>query len=256
MTAPAVAFAVDAEGQEVFWRLDQHTLVAGVTGSGKSSATYEIIRGAAGMVNVRVCGVDPTGILLGPFAHHPWVAVGSSKSDLVAAIDTLSAIEAELDRRVTALSEVGLDAIPYSWLDRSLPSIVVVLEEYAALQMQLGRGERSEVERMVARIGMEGRKARINLLISVQRPEAKLLEGVRSQLTQIVCMAQTDVASIKMASEVLVEDRSLVTLILGAQAGQGVLVRPGMSPTPFRARLLDYEGYRRALAAAHGGRVG
>jgi hypothetical protein len=145
-------------------------------------------------------------------------------------------------------------------LNHSLPLIVVVLEEWAGLQSQLDRAERSEAERLVARIGMEGRKVRINLLISVQRPVAKVLEGVRSQLSQIVCMAQTDVASIKMASEVLIEDRSLVALILSAQAGQGVLVRPGTAPTPFKARHLDYAGYRvavtKALTTAHGGCAG
>ncbi|MGC5255386.1 FtsK/SpoIIIE domain-containing protein [Gordonia sp. DT218] len=239
-----VPIGIDERGAAVAIDLTAHSLVAGVTGSGKSSIMFSVLAEAYRRPNVRVCGADPSAITLSPFVRSSgWIALGTESVEESLAV--MRRVVTEMDKRTAALGIAGTDLIPLEWLDGETPLLLTVLEEYAALQRAASKSQLTELEQLVARIAAEGRKARIALLIAIQRPEARLLDGVRSQLAQVISMAQRDLASIRMASETLAADPIASKRVLELKPGQGVVV--GEAITFFKGYYLNYPSFRAAV---------
>ena len=89
-----------------------HSALQGQTRSGKSALSYGILGSYAHRPEVLVCGVDPSGILLGPFTTGrggAWIATGTA--DLAQAVAALAGVVAEMDARIATLADCGLDKI-------------------------------------------------------------------------------------------------------------------------------------------------
>jgi hypothetical protein len=172
-----LVFGVDEFGSTVSTSVHElvHMCVAGPTRGGKSAFLYALLAQLRAQPHVLIAGLDPTGLVLEPWGEHPWRAIGTED----AADRYLRVVEGlvvELDRRITALRKIRprTDKIP---MGPEYPTVVVVIEEAAAVAKLCGhKGDKpSVVHRGLSRILAEGAKARIFVVISVQRAEATVI---------------------------------------------------------------------------------
>lgn len=188
-TAPAIVIGRDEYGRTV--AIDAagtpHVALQGASRAGKSSATYTLLAALAHRPDVIVCGVDPSGILLDPFARGrggAYIATGTRAEDLDAAADTLARLVNLMDDRIAALLRRGEDKI--STFTAALPAVWVVMEEFpgllaAARALDAERGPRPgnvapRLERSVSRLIKESAKVGFTVLILAQRMSANALD--------------------------------------------------------------------------------
>lgn len=156
------------------WRDAPHAIVQGVTRSGKSVWTYGLLAQLAPQPDIVVAGLDPTALLLRPFAgsrHAQWHASGLA--DPAAHEVLLERLVAEMDRRIAELPD-DRDTLD---VDERRPLMVIVLEEYPgllrALDAERERGKR--IRALVARLLAESAKVGMRVVILAQRAEAAVV---------------------------------------------------------------------------------
>ncbi len=209
-----VALGRDIAGRAVMVNLAEmpHVLIAGATGSGKSSCINSIIASIlmrATPDEVRMILVDPKRVELGQYNGLPHLLTQVVTNPKRAA-NALSWAVKEMERRYDLLSEVGVrDITGYNQmvvsleseglkssgvkslideiLDDSplfndvntqtlerLPFIIVVVDELNDLMMVAAR----DVEESICRIAQMARAVGIHLLIATQRPSVDVITGV------------------------------------------------------------------------------
>jgi DNA segregation ATPase FtsK/SpoIIIE, S-DNA-T family len=178
-----------------------HLLVAGTTGSGKSVAINAMILSLlykSEPRHVRLILVDPKMLELSVYQDIPHLLT-PVVTDMKQAANALSWCVAEMDRRYKVMSWLGvrnlsgynhkiaeaekqgrtledpltLDSAEPQPL-KSLPTIVVVIDELADLMMVVGK----RVEELIARLAQKARAAGIHLLLATQRPSVDVITGL------------------------------------------------------------------------------
>src|SRR5690625_2257303 len=193
-TAGAVRIGLDERGEDVVWDpFDAtHTAVQGQTRSGKSIQEYTRLSGLAGRGDVEVCGLDPTGVLLGPFAAagNRRIGVPTKAGDTPIYrhfLDVLTDIVSEMDQRTLQLGANGKDKLDPGDFSAELPVLVVVLEEWPGIIRAAGAEDAAEnrkaaervgpkIEAAVGRLVAEGAKSGIRVMLLGQRLSSKALE--------------------------------------------------------------------------------
>lgn len=175
-----------------------HMIVQGQTRSGKSIFTYGLLAQVHREPDVRVCGLDPTGITLRPFPGT-WTANGLA--DPARPIGAATALVAEMDRRLGVMPH-DRDILP---TDDDTPVVLVVLEEYPAVLRALdGLKTRDHdpgkvVRTAVARLLAESHKVGFRVLILAQRAEASIVGAAeRAQCGGRLSFRVDSVDSIKL----------------------------------------------------------
>lgn len=194
-TTGPVVLAVNEDGSEVLADPDAlgHVAVQGATGSGKSGWLYALLAQLAERARcgypLSVSGVDPSGLLLRPWAGNLGSSVplgGRGNPGYHASVlglrdpaeveHFLTAAVADMDERVAAMP-ADRDTLP-STADH--PLRFVVLEEYPGLLRWLDATDTKQSKRcraLVARLLAEGRKAGIRVVLVAQRAEASVIGG-------------------------------------------------------------------------------
>lgn len=230
-----------------------HTVITGRTRTGKSVQVYGMLAGLRGLP-VQACGIDPTGILFNPLGD----ALGGADLRVLTLRDpervrqVMSDLIAEMDRRIVALLDQGLDKYDQAHFTDAHPLLVVVLEEYpgilAALQAldqasgaKAGERIETQVRAAIQRLALEGAKVGVRLWIIAQRADASLLTGVlRSQLTQRISFAQDD-DGLRMLHEGITPEQ--IEASARFIPGQAYVEMHGVMPlTKYRADFIDYGG--------------
>jgi len=182
-----------------------HLLVAGTTGSGKSVAVNTMILSLlfkSTPEDVRLIMIDPKMLELSVYEGIPHL-LSEVVIDMKDAANALRWCVGEMDRRYKVMSMLGvrnlkgynqkvLKAIkagtpiidptwqPSSGLDQTapelekLPSIVVIVDEFADMMMIVGK----KVEELIARIAQKARAAGIHLILATQRPSVDVITGL------------------------------------------------------------------------------
>jgi len=187
-----------------------HLLVAGTTGSGKSVGVNCMLVSLlykAGPDQVRLILVDPKMLELSVYEGIPHLLTPVI-TDMKDAANGLRWCVAEMERRYKLMSLMGVrnlagfnrkvaDAIragepipdptwkpdPLSMTPEEdqvqphleeLPSIVVVIDEFADMMMIVGK----KVEELIARIAQKARAAGIHLILATQRPSVDVITGL------------------------------------------------------------------------------
>lgn len=178
--------AVTADGQMLSWRLWWpgagmcHGLVAGTTGSGKSSCLDLILSEVAASDRLIPVIIDGSGGMSLP----DWIdAVPYSATTIPNAIDLLGRLVAGMDSRFDVLTRI-------KWTDKhgrartgrnsidptpEMPGIVVFIDEAHRLLMHSERGR--EIRRLVELLSQMGRKVAISVVLATQQPSVTQLGG-------------------------------------------------------------------------------
>ena len=176
-----------------------HLLVAGTTGSGKSVGVNAMLLSLlfkSDPKDVRLILIDPKMLELSVYDGIPHLLTPVI-TDMTDASNGLRWCVVEMDRRYKLMSLMGVrnlagfnkkiqDAAangkqiinPLHPEDEEyleeLPSIVVVVDEFADMMMLVGK----KVEHLIARIAQKARAAGIHLILATQRPSVDVITGL------------------------------------------------------------------------------
>lgn len=233
------------------WADAEHAIVQGVTGSGKSAFAYALLAQLVRDPAVRVAGIDPTGLLLRPFAATPdaeWQVRGLAN---LAAVETLLVrLVAEMDTRIAAMP-ADRDRVE---LGPDRPVLLVVLEEYPGLLRALDAADTKTGKRvrgLVSRLLAEGRKAGVRVLLLAQRAEASVVGAFERAMCGLRLSFRTDTrASVELLHPGT--DPDTADAHADALPGVALVSRPGAGLTRLRAPWLG--PYSAFCAAVHAGR--
>lgn len=191
----AIALGKDITGAAVVADLTKmpHLLVAGATGTGKSVSINTMIESLLFKVSpemVRFLMIDPKRIELSTYQDIPHLLhpVVTQPKDATKALRW--AVE-EMERRYMLLSDRGVRNIETynrkvvgstpgqheetsKGIDRTLPYIIIIIDELADLMMVSSK----EVEESITRLAQMARAAGIHLIIATQRPSVNVLTGI------------------------------------------------------------------------------
>ncbi len=192
-----VALGRDITGKTVMANLAKmpHLLVAGQTGSGKSSCINSMLTSLLMRTTpeqVRLILVDPKRVELTQYERLPHLLT-EVVTDPKKAANALAWGVREMERRYDALSEVSVrDIDGYNkavdegrlapvmdpsgdMVERErLSYIVIILDELADLMMVAAR----DVEESICRIAQKARAVGIHLVIATQRPSTNVITGL------------------------------------------------------------------------------
>jgi len=202
----AMALGKDISGQPVVTDLAKmpHLLVAGTTGSGKSVGINAMILSLlykAEPKDVRLILVDPKMLELSVYEGIPHL-LAPVVTDMNKAANALHWCVGEMERRYKLMSTLGvrnlsgfnakvreaekagtpipdplaLQGDPDSGVPalKTMPFIVVVIDELADMMMVVGK----KVEELIARLAQKARAAGIHLILATQRPSVDVITGL------------------------------------------------------------------------------
>ncbi len=182
-----------------------HVLVAGTTGSGKSVGVNVMILSMlykATPEDLRFIMIDPKMLELSIYEGIPHL-LSEVVTDMKDASNALRWCVGEMERRYKLMSAVGVRNLkgyndklkmaaeaghpirdplwqpgdsmdPEAPLLEKLPTIVVVVDEFADLMMVVGK----KVEELIARLAQKARAAGIHLILATQRPSVDVITGL------------------------------------------------------------------------------
>jgi len=202
-----MAIGFDIAGDPVVVDLGKmpHLLVAGTTGSGKSVAVNTMILSLlykSTPDDVRLIMIDPKMLELSVYEGIPHL-LSEVVIDMKDAANALRWCVGEMERRYKIMSALGVrnlkgynakiakaaeegePIIDPTWQSsdafdqtppvlEKLPSIVVVVDEFADMMVVVGK----KVEELIARIAQKARAAGIHLILATQRPSVDVITGL------------------------------------------------------------------------------
>ncbi len=202
-----VVLGQDIAGEAVVADLAKmpHVLVAGTTGSGKSVGVNVMILSIlykATPEDVRFIMIDPKMLELSIYEGIPHL-LSEVVTDMKDASNALRWCVGEMERRYKMMSAIGVRNLkgyneklkmaaeaghpiydplwqPGDSMDETppllekLPSIVVIVDEFADLMMVVGK----KVEELIARLAQKARAAGIHLVLATQRPSVDVITGL------------------------------------------------------------------------------
>ena len=190
-------FGKDAAGRELVADLASmpHMLVAGATGQGKSVCLNSLINGllmTRTPEQLKLIMVDPKSVeftsyasiphLLVPvitdnrkvvFALHWAVAEMEKRLKLFARAKVRNIYDFNHRKTFTQADMFGSDEAINSDMPKTVPYIVIIIDEVADLMMAASK----EVTPDISRLTAKARAAGIHLILATQRPDAKIITG-------------------------------------------------------------------------------
>lgn len=177
------------------------TLIAGVSGTGKSYLAYYLI---TNFLSKRINGNPPQLFLVDPKRSDlfilcrqtftPNLRYGDSVAD---AFRILRNFKAELDSRQVEYSEKA--AIGSTMLNLGAEPALLVIDEYASLVAGMDKKQRAEFEDLLASVVQRGRQLSCFVWVLMQQPRADLIStNIRENLPTKICMGNPTAESSQM----------------------------------------------------------
>ena len=228
----AASFAVgkDINGQIVLGHIDKlpHLLIAGTTGSGKSSFINSLVVSMIGNATpeqIQFLMVDPKKVELAAYNGIPHMS-RPVISDPAKAADALDWADEEMRGRYSIFTKCQVkDLTEYNRNNPPMPRIVIIIDELAALMTVAGK----QVETAIVSIAQMGRAAGVHLVIATQRPSMEVITGqIKANIPSRVAFAVPSA----------VDSR----IILDASGAEGLLGRGDMLYCPAREPAIRVQG--------------
>ncbi|WP_288833903.1 FtsK/SpoIIIE domain-containing protein [uncultured Corynebacterium sp.] len=231
---------------------EAHFLITGQTRSGKSVFTYALLSQLALMPHVRVVGVDFSGILMRPFAQRiPDPQVVNGGDDAEKAVQMLTWLKSEMDRRNARLAETSLDK--WSEFSPGFPLICCVLEEFPGTVARIKAADAGKKpadrllprwQALVASLMAEGAKAGIRLILIAQRPDAEIVGGAaRENMPVRIAFKQSSGEAYRMLYPDI--ESAEIERVKMQPPGVGMFESPRLSRRIFKGPYVDYAAYVR-----------
>jgi S-DNA-T family DNA segregation ATPase FtsK/SpoIIIE len=165
------------DGKKIWMDLAQnpHLIVAGTTGSGKSTLIHTIIANLFNYNDVDVILVDPKGIEFIAYEKaFPNIEIIYTYQQ---ALSMLSAVYETMEFRYSRMrAGVSLD---------NFKNLIIIIDEFADLIMQ---DEGNELYSVLLKLSQKCRAARINIILATQRPSVKIIDGnIKANFPARIC---------------------------------------------------------------------
>lgn len=234
--------AVDLSGTE------PHMLVAGSTGSGKSVSLNSIVLSLMCLYSpkeLKFVFIDPKQVEFAVFegtSHTQKVLLTIDDS-----ADYLDLLIAEMEHRYTLFNkDIVKNLNEYNDLmhkigeiDRILPRIIIVFDEFADFMLQ-DKQFAKRIENTISRIGQKGRAAGLHMVVCTQSPKAEIINTtIKNNLLARLALKVTD----NTASNVVLDTGGAEKL-----AGKGdYLLKTSGEPVRGKSPYLNSDVYRALL---------
>ena len=161
-----------------------HSLVAGSTGSGKSVCLNTMLVSLlykASPEDLRLLLVDPKAVEFSLFNNLPHMLIPNTITDCDKAVDALSWLVTEMDRRYKKLSSIGVKKISEynespEVTSGTIPKmyyIVMIFDEVGDFMVR----SRKEIEEKIVLLAQKARACGIHLVLATQRPSKEVITG-------------------------------------------------------------------------------
>jgi DNA segregation ATPase FtsK/SpoIIIE-like protein/biotin operon repressor len=179
-------FGKDVRGNPLLYDLVKmpHLLVCGATGSGKSVFVNTLLTSLLSVrspAQLQLLLIDPKQVEFGVYKGLPHL-LAPPVTDMKKAVHMIEKVIVEMERRYGLFAETGtrnLASYNAKHPEQPLPSIVIVIDEYADLMLVAG----DMIEDAVQRITQMARAAGIHLILGTQRPSVNVVTGtIKSNL--------------------------------------------------------------------------
>ncbi len=243
-----IAAGMDVLGKPFIFDLatTPHLLVAGTTGSGKSTFLNDIIMSILYTKTpdeVKFIMIDPKLVELNAYNGLPHMLMEVIQ-DSDRALNALKWIDKEMMRRYDRFAENGVKEIEaYNKLapdGELMPRIVIIVDEYMEMMFQAPKG----LEEYIKRLSRLARAAGIHLVLATQRPSADVITG--DIKANIPCRASFTVVDWRESKTIL--DRTGAERLLG---NGDMLFSAEESAIPIHAQAayISYDEVDRVIAA-------
>lgn len=159
-----------------------HLLIAGATGQGKSECLKSIISSL--IINnssdvLEIALIDPKMSEFTRFKKLPHLR-GEVITEIEDAVGLLSDLTDEMNRRYRQFNELEVnDITKYNKIaDDKLKRIVVFFDEFADYMLDDDKELKNAVEKSIKKLSAKARASGIHLVLSTQRPDRNIMEGV------------------------------------------------------------------------------
>ena len=243
-----IAAGMDVLGKPFIFDLaaTPHLLVAGTTGSGKSTFLNDIVMSIVytkAPEDVRFLMIDPKGVELTAYNNIPYmlmpVITESGK-----ALAAMKWVDEEMRRRYNTFSGYGVKTIEaYNAAvpaDSRLPRIVVIVDEYMEMMFHAPK----DLEMYIASLSRLARASGIHLVLATQRPSSDVITS--DIKANIPCRASFTVVDWRESKTIL--DRTGAERLLG---NGDMLFSAADSSVPIHAQAsyVSYEEVDKVIAS-------
>lgn len=245
-----IAAGMDVIGKPFVFDLADtpHLLVAGTTGSGKSTFINDIIMSilyTRTPEEVRFLMIDAKGVELIAYNKIPHLQVPVAKS-ASQAFGILHYAEQEMNRRYKEFSNYRVKNIDdYNAIapeDKALPRIVIIVDEYMEMMFEAPR----DLEDVIARLARLSRAAGIHLVLATQRPSSDVITS--DIKANIQCRASFTVVDWRESKTII--DRTGAERLLG-NGDMLYSAADAAVPVHAQASFVSYDEVDRVIEAVH-----
>ena len=219
--------------EQTFISTFSHILISGQTGAGKSYALlYLLIIYSLKKATISVC--DPKFSDLADFSRMLKISSFSAPSLIVEEVrEVFEEMENRKRKRISEGWKIGTTAT-----DNGLELRILVIDEFASLQMKLDKKELADLMKYLNQIILEGRGLGIFVVIGMQQANSSILPtALREQFSAIFVLGNSGVQTFNVAFQD--KARDLPDFVL--EVGEGWLMKNGeVDPVLIRFPRLDF----------------
>jgi S-DNA-T family DNA segregation ATPase FtsK/SpoIIIE len=186
-----------------------HLLIAGRTGAGKSVGLNSIIMGLAHLSpkRLKMVMIDPKIVELAPYKALPHL-ITAPITDLTAATKALASMCRHMESRYSAMEKAGVrniaeyNAVLKKRGQPELPYIVVIADEFGDMVLEETVNKRMQDKEQatemtfrecIQRLAQKARASGIHLILTTQRPDAKVFDGlIKANVPSRICYQVAD----------------------------------------------------------------